>query len=252
MKRKALVVVSTVAVFVLTVIAACVWLFRVRYIDVTADKEIIAVVDGKLNDAFADEPILSVGYSDVCALFASDPYVKVEEVETVFPDRLKVTVKKRVEKYLVVSGDEKYVVDEEFVLLRKGLDISGEGLTVVKVTSDDIAVESLVLGKKIEGTDEGLFDCAVKIYDSLRDKSVVSRIEITDEPTCVNFYLKTGVYVQFGFTSGVGGTLTKEEKDAVCAKTAEAEEFFNSSTEYERLCGVILVFANRDVTWSMA
>ena len=38
MNRKAVMIISTVAVFVLTVIAAFLWLFRVRYIDVDVNR----------------------------------------------------------------------------------------------------------------------------------------------------------------------------------------------------------------------
>lgn len=93
MKRKALIIVSTIAVFVLTVIVACVWLFRARYIDTVAassGEEFYSAVDAKLNSAFKNKPFTTLKEGDVAKLFADDPYVKVIGVKKVFPDRLRV------------------------------------------------------------------------------------------------------------------------------------------------------------------
>ena len=152
MKRKALIIVSTIAVFVLTVIVACVWLFRARYIDTVATssgEEFYSAVDAKLNSAFKNKPFTTLKEGDVAKLFADDPYVKVIGVKKVLPDRLSVEVEKRKEKYLVICGEKQFVADDEFILLKADEPVeNADELISITVTAGDVDEEKLNKGER--------------------------------------------------------------------------------------------------------
>ena len=252
MKRKALIIVSTVAVFILTVIVAFVWLFRVRYIDVDvryidvdADADLYDYVEETLNENFLNKPSASVKESEIFTVFSSNPYVKVLEVSKVFPDRLKVVVKKRIEKYLVVCGERTYVADDEFVLLRVDEPaVSDAELIKIDVPAGHIISEDLTLGKKIVGSDKGLFDCAMAIYDGFSDKILISGAEITDDPSCITFDIKTGVNIKFYFEYA-----TTEEKIAILERVSNVEKFFEGLSPEQKLKGSIHVIKGQDIRW---
>ncbi len=250
MRRKALIIVSTVAVFILTVIVACVWLFRARYIDTVAPlsgEEFYSAVDEKLNSAFKNKPFTTVKEGDVVKLFADDPYVKVVAVKKVFPDRLKVEVEKRKEKYLVICGEKQFVADDEFVLLKADEPVeNADELISITVTAGDVDEEKLKKGEKLIGKAEGLFDCVIAIYGDFKDPDLLAGAVIDYDPCCINFQTKTGCGIKFYFED-----TSAEQKAAVCALTAKTEEYFGTLSEREKREGNIHVFSDEKIYWDI-
>ena len=250
MRRKAMIIVSTVAVFVLTVIVACVWLFRARYIDTIAPssgEEFYTAVDEKLNSAFKNKPFFTIKDGDVTKLFADDPYVKVIEVKKVFPDRLSVEVEKRKEKYLVICGEKQFVADDEFVLLKADEPVENAGdLISITATDGDVDVGKLKKGEKLVGKAEGLFDCVIAIYGDFKDSGLFSGAVIDYDPCCINFTTRTGCGVKFYFEN-----TSDEQKAVVCALTAKTEDYFGTLSEREKREGNIHVFPDGKIYWDI-
>lgn len=250
MKRKALIIVSTIAVFVLTVIVACVWLFRARYIDTVATssgEEFYSAVDAKLNSAFKNKPFTTLKEGDVAKLFADDPYVKVIGVKKVFPDRLRVEVEKRKEKYLVICGEKQFVADDEFILLKADEPVeNADELISITVTAGDVDEEKLKKGEKIIGKTEGLFDCVIAIYGDFKDPDLLAGAVIDYDPCCIKFQTKTGCGIKFYFEGTSAG-----QKAAVCALTTKTEEYFGALSEREKREGNIHVFSDGKIYWDI-
>lgn len=250
MRRKALIIVSTVAVFCLTVIVACVWLFRARYIDTVVlanGEEFYSVVDEKLNARFKNLPFSAIKEDDVINLFSDDPYVKITDVKKVFPDRLRVEAEKRTEKYLVICGEKQFVADEEFILLKADETIeNADELVSITVTTGDVDEGNLNKGEKIAGKAEGLFDCVISIYGRFKDSDLFSSAVIEYDPCCIRFQAKTGCGFKFYFEN-----TSAEQKAEICALTEKAEECYFALDEREKREGIVHVFSADKIYWDI-
>lgn len=263
MNRKALMIVSTIAVFILTVVAAFLWLFRVRYIDVVVvspvgDESSYEFIDEALTERFKGKLIVSVGNGEVKNSFSSYPKVKVVKADKVFPNRLKVTVKIRDGKFLI-TGDEyskNYVADDEFFIIEtrdKSLD-DGE-LIRVEVSGKDVSEEKLGIGETAQGNADGLFDSAVKIYDSFGDgytfvKNVIIKHETVN--AYVRFETRTGAAIKFYFINPLSSEDPVALRNEICGRAKEARDYYFGLDENKKSGGTIHVIKGRTTFWDEA
>lgn len=250
MNRKAVMIISTVAVFVLTVVAAFLWLFRVRYIDVDVnrpegDETSYEYIDDALTDKFRGKNISSVKSSDVVGLFSDNPYVKVVSVKKAFPNRLQVKVSIRSGRFLLCGTDFDYgyITDEEFFVLEKqDISYSDDRLIRVDVTDGDVDKTSLEICRIAQGKSTGLFDATVRIYNSFENGfAFVKDASIKRESVnlFVVFNMRTGVKIRFDFTDP--DTEFSVLKNEICEKAAEAQQLYYTLDEDRKSQGTVNV-----------
>lgn len=270
MKRKKLIIFSTFAVFAMIAAVASAWLFRVRYIDLTVsaaddDGATYILVDQTLQSGYVGKLLPFLSCDDVSSDLSKDPYVKVLSVKKIFPDRLKVEVERRVERYVISGDNYDYVTDDDFILLKKldkTDDASRGGLINISVTEKDLSEDDMVLGKTVTGRIDGLFGSAVEIMNSFSDKTeFVASVKISGEFSYVRCETRTGVVVDFSFLPVIGGTKPDESevenvKPLIVGKAKDAQDYYLSLDENKKRTGVVYVNltvnGNVSVEWNAA
>ena len=123
MKHKGIILISTVLVFVLATILSFVWLLQIRHVEIyvvaeaTEEVETYKKVNSIIEANYKGKSFYSVKEADVIAKLSTDPYISVKSVTKVFPDRLKIEVAKRKERFAIHYNNEFYVTDSEYYLL---------------------------------------------------------------------------------------------------------------------------------------
>lgn len=254
MNRKALVLVSTIAVFIMTAVVACVWLFRVRYIDLSAvvpdgDVETFKTVDEELKSRYSGKLMPSLNINEVADSISENPYVKVISVKKVFPDRLEVSIMRRVEKYIIEGKEFDYITDDDYILLKKikKTDERDDKLIKIEVSEKDISETDMEEGKIVTGSVGGLFNSAVEIFNAFEDKfDLIESVKISGDFHYVRFKTKTGVVFDFSFLPIIGTTAPSSEdyehiKPIITSKAKDVQEYYSTLSEGEKRNGVIYV-----------
>ena len=251
MKHKGLIILSTVLVFILALTLAFVWLFRVRYveIDVLSASEEETLAYDEINSIVEREckgkSYFSIDVNRLIAKLTSDPYVSVKSVEKVFPDKIKVKVAKRRERFAFLCGDEYFITDSEYHLLKKSNDLSQIGDTIIKIELNgvEMSVESLALGSKIGYENDNLVGAMTQIFNGFTDGlNMISKVTVMGTQNWIRFNSKTGVCIEFRFTTASGvGMSTPEEMQSIIETVSEVEEKYFSLTESQQRVGNLLV-----------
>lgn len=211
MNKKAVTIISTIAVFILTVVAAFLWLSRTRYVDVTViggetetsveGRDYYEYVNSRVSGRFIGKSIFEIKKSEAEKLFASDPRVKIVSVKRAFPNRIKVNAEIRSPEF-VISADEyefDYVVDDEFIVIEKRVKSaeSAENLPVVDV-NDCLPDKTPELSKKISGNVILLLEVAFANYDVYDEPTPIVGINLNGGISkSIEFSMSTGVNIKF-------------------------------------------------------
>ena len=251
MKHKLLIVISTVLVFVLTVILSLVWLLKIRYVEVNVvaetnyERDLYNEIVEVLDKEYVGKSYLFVNESDVEKTITANPYVKVKEIKKVFPDRILVSVERRKEQFAISYNGEYYLTDKEYFLLKKTADKGSLSKDVVEIALTDVQIDSktLVEGKIIGYDNNVLVGSTTDIFSKFDNGfNLVKNIEIIGSRNWIRFYTKTGVCIEFSF-SPIGGesVVSKEFAQTIVAKTEEVEAFYNGLNETQKSEGFIIV-----------
>ena len=254
MNRKVLVLVSTIAVFLMMIIVACVWLFRVRYIDLSAvlpdgDTTTYELIEKELKNKYSNKLMPLLKIDDVTSVVPKNPYIKVVSVKKVFPDRLEVSIKRRVEKYVIKGNKFDYVVDDDYFLLKK-IEKTSElvnDLIKIEVSENDILETGMEEGKGVTGRTGGLFNSAVEIFNAFEDKfNLIESVKISGDFHNISFITKTGVVFYFSYIPIIGTVAPTNEdyekvKPIITSRAKDLQEYYKSLEEWQKSSGVIYV-----------
>lgn len=251
MKHKLLIVISTVLVFVLTVVLALVWLLKIRYVEVNVvaqtgyEQALYEEIEGVLSKEYVGKPYFFVKEKDIDGKITANPYVKVKEIKKVFPDKIIVEIERRKEQFAIVYNQEFFITDDEYFLLKKTADKSEIKDGIVEITLLDIQldVSTLVEGKAVGYENDVLVGSATEIFSNLKGGlNLVDRIEIIGSRNWVRFYTKTGVCIEFSFAPIGGGEIVEKEfAQTIVAETQAVENFYNRLNESQKSVGYVIV-----------
>lgn len=261
MKHKGIILLSTVMVFVLATVVSFVWLFKIRHveIDVVAEaaSEIATYdkVNGLMEDTYKGRSFFSVKESDVTKTLSEDPYLNVKSVKKVFPDRLKIQVERRKERFAILYNSEYYITDSEYYLLKKVAVDSEieEGIIKITLTNITLDVDTLVLGQKIGAGNDVLVGRMTAIFAGFEDGlNLVKNVTVMGDQNWIRFNTKTGVIIEFSFVAS-DPKLSEDDKnaeaEAVVSKAGEVEKAYHTLSEDNKRSGFLLVYtkANKEI-----
>lgn len=261
MKHKGIILLSTVLVFVLATVLSFVWLFKIRHVEikVVAESSEEIVTYDKVNDliesTYKGKSYFAVKEQDVIATLTRDPYVSVKSVKKVFPDRLRIEIAKRKERFAILYDSVYYVTDSEYYLLKKVTDESQLDESIIKITLTQINldVSTLVLGQKIGAENAVLVGYMTSIFAGFNDGlNLIEDVTVMGVQNWIRFNTKTGVCIEFSFASSTpspNGEINVAEANAIAGKAGEVEKFYEGLTEYQKRTGYLLVYtkANREI-----
>lgn len=256
MKHKILIIVSTVIVFVLTSVLAAIWLLKIRYIEVgvvaessyeqeTHDK-VNSLIESKYNGYF----FFAVSEEEITSMLTEDPYIKVLSVAKVFPDRIKISVERRKERFAISLNGGYYITDDEYHLLRKETDLEKVGDGVIKISVKDVEVkdESLIIGQKIGYGSDNLVGYTTSIFQGFSDGlNLIESVEVLGRQNWIWFKTKTGVIIEYSFapsSPNASEEVIKRETTALVNKAPEVEIFYENLSESQKSGGYLLVGTN--------
>ena len=260
MKHKGIIIISTVLIFLLASILSFVWLFKVRHIEIdvvaiSAEKEnTYEEVDKVLERNFGNRPFFAVKENEVKEILSENPYIKVLSVKKVFPDRIKISVEKRIERFsLIAENSVCYVTDSEYVLLRKETEFDKINEKIIKMTLSGINLDESTLkeGEKIGYGNDKLVGYMTTMFSSFTDGiNFINEVTVKGKENRIVFNAKTGVTIEFRFAPSSPGGMSeeqiKQEELAIVGKVKEVENYYLSLTEKEQRSGSILVLTKSD------
>ena len=254
MKHKGIIILSTVMVFVLTTILSFVWLLKIRHVEISvvaeATEEIATYQDvSEVIDAnYKGKSYFSVKEDEIFNKLSENPYLNVKSVTKVFPDRIKIEVAKRKERFAILYNGEYYVTDSEYYLLKKVSKESQLDEGIIQITLKEISlnVETLKLGQKIGAENDVLVGYMTAIFAGFTDGlNLVEDVTVMGKKNWIRFNTKTGVVIEFSFTPSTAtalGEIDTSEALALVAKAGEVEEKYNALSEAQKRTGYLLVY----------
>lgn len=260
MNKKAITIISTIAVFLLTVVAAFVWLSRTRYADVTVIGGEIETSDGRdyydyvnsrVSGRFIGKSVFEIKKSEAEKLFSSDPRVKIVSVKRVFPNRIKLNAEIRSPEFVLrADGYEyDYVVDDEFFVIEKRVknEKNADNLPIVNV-NDCLPDKTPELSKKVKGNVISLLEVAFANYDVYDDPTLVRSVTLNGGTNkSVEFAMTTGVKIKF--VLGVAKFTDKEftfTKNEFCRNATNARDAYFGLPDSEKNEGVLRILIRVD------
>lgn len=254
MKHKGMILISTLLVFVFATILSVVWLLQIRHVEIyvvaeaSEEFETYQKVSSLIDANYKGKSYYSVKEADVIAKLSADPYINVKSVTKVFPDRLKIEVAKRKERFAINYKGEFYVTDSEYYLLKKVNDESQLGEGIIKIALTDIKLNdnTLKLGQKIGADSDVLVGYMTEIFARFSDGlNLIDNITVMGVRNWIRFNTKTGVIIEFSFANSqpsATGAINTSEASALVAKVGEVERTYNSLTESQKRTGYLLVY----------
>jgi len=174
-------------------------------------------------------------------------------VKKVFPDRIEVSVERRIERFALVSDDSTcYITDSEYVLLRRETDESLIGEKIIKMSLNGIDLDQSTLkeGSKIGYENDRLVGYMTTIFAGFTDGlNMMDGVTVKGKENRIIFNTKTGVTVEFRFAPSnptLGEEQVRREEQALVAKVGEVENYYLSLSEKEQRSGSVLVFTKTD------
>ncbi|MBE5742745.1 MAG: FtsQ-type POTRA domain-containing protein [Clostridiales bacterium] len=259
MKHKGIIIASTIAVFVLATVLSFVWLFTVRHLSVsvvaitTEEKATYDYANGVLEENYGGKSFFAINVEEIEKKLAENPYIKVNKVKKVFPDRIEVSVERRIERFALVSDDSTcYITDSEYVLLRRETDESLIGEKIIKMSLNGIDLDQSTLkeGSKIGYENDRLVGYMTTIFAGFTDGlNMMDGVTVKGKENRIIFNTKTGVTVEFRFAPSnptLGEEQVRREEQALVAKVGEVENYYLSLSEKEQRSGSVLVFTKTD------
>lgn len=256
MNKKAITIISTIAVFLLTVIAAFVWLSRTRYADVTViggeiespveGRDYYEYVNSRVSGRFIGKSVFEIKKSEAEKLFSSDPRVKIVSVKKVFPNRIKLNAEIRSPEFVLRADcyEYDYVVDDEFFVIgrfAKSKENAGD-LPVVNINGC-LPDKTPELSEKIRGDVISLLEVAFANYDVYDDPTLVASVTLNGGTNkFVEFGMATGVRIKF--VLGVSKFTDKEflsAKNEFCLNAVNASDAYFGLSDSEKNEGTLWI-----------
>ena len=256
MKHKVLIIVSTVIVFLLTSVLATVWLLKIRYIEIgvvaesSYERETYDKVNSLIESKYKDNFFFAVSEDEINSLLIEDPYIKVKSVEKVFPDRIKISVERRKERFAISLNGGYYITDDEYHLLRKEADLEKVGDGIIKISVSNVTVEdeSLIIGQKIAYGNDNLVGLTTSIFKGFSDGlNLVESVEVLGRQNWIWFKTKTGVVIEYSFapsSPNASDEVIKSETQALVENAPNVETFYENLSESQKRSGYLLVGTN--------
>lgn len=248
-------------IFVVAAAVALGWLFRARYFIVndlngltgeTAESGLYSFVSETLEKNYKGKWLFSFDEKDIENDLSVNPYVELIEVKKIAPDKISVTFSERKERFLIVSGDNGYVTDSGYNLLRDvaAADIGEQEESLVRVDvrgMDEFDFSALPKGKKIKFEEENLFGAMTDIFSKFTDKlNFISGIMIDGEKNIVEYRAQTGVIINVSLAVATADKPTGADKKAtrerICESVAKIESVYNGLDERSKRQGYIWVY----------
>lgn len=261
MKYKKAIIFSTIMIFVVAAAVALGWLFRARYFIVndlnglkgeTAESGLYSFVSETLEKNYKGRWLFAFDEKDIENDLSVNPYVELIEVKKIAPDKISVTFSERKERFLIVSGDNGYVTDLGYNLLRDvaAADIGEQEESLVRVDvrgMDEFDFSALPKGKKIAFKEENLFGAMTDIFGKFTDRfNFISGITIDGEKNIVEYRAQTGVIINVSLAVAASDKPTEADKKAtrerICESVAKIESVYNGLDERSKLRGYIWVY----------
>ncbi|MBO4323276.1 MAG: hypothetical protein J5836_01295, partial [Clostridia bacterium] len=164
----------------------------------------------------------------------------------VFPNKISVKLKNRVERFAYISGGKYYFADENFVLLRKSEEFSASNVIPVEIVGLQFDFENSELGKKLDFSSADLLDYSVTISDAIPDKfNLVKSVTVDGKKDRLYFAMVTGASLEFRF-GHPDYKASKEEKrragEEIASNALNAYNRYLSLTEAEKSKGYVLCY----------
>lgn len=261
MKYKKAIIFSTIMIFVVAAAVALGWLFRARYFIVNdlnglteevGESGLYSFVSETLEKNYKGRWLFAFDEKDIKNDLSANPYVELIEIKKIAPDKISVTFSERKERFLIVSGDNGYVTDSGYNLLRDvaAADIGDREESLVRVEvrgMDELDFSSLPKGKKIAFEEENLFGAMTDIFDKFTDKlNFVSGITIDGEKNIVEYGTQTGVVINVSLAVATSDKPAEADKKAtrerICESVAKIESVYNGLDERSKRQGCIWVY----------
>lgn len=254
MRYKGLIITSTVLVFLMASVLAFVWLFKVRYVEVdvfaevSETEETYEYVNGLLEDRYFGKSFFSFNEKDVKNTLIENPYIKIKRIKKVFPDRIQVSVEKRVERFALYYNSVYYITDSDYFILRKVTDknLVKEGIIEMKLDGIDLDESSLAVGSALGYHNADIVGYMTAVFSDFSDGlNLVNNVTLMGRQNWIRFYTKTGVCIEFSFAKSnptISDEQRKTEAEAIIKKVAKVEEFYVNLNEKEKSEGFILVY----------
>ena len=256
MNKKAITIISTIAVFLLTVVAAFVWLSRTRYADVTViggeietsveGRDYYDYVNSRVSGRFIGKSVFEIKKSEAEKLFSSDPRVKIVSVKRVFPNRIKLNAEIRSPEFVLRADDYEYdyVVDDEFFVIERRVknEENADNLPIVNV-NDCLPDKTPELSKKVKGNVISLLEVVFANYDVYDDPTLVRSVTVNGGTNkSVEFAMTTGVKIKF--VLGVAKFTDKEFSSVIskfCLNALEARKAYFALSDDRKNEGILRI-----------
>lgn len=251
MKNKKLWVSLIAVVFSFVVICLSITAFTIKQVKISfvmSSNSFDAKEVTASTQVFNGKNLLFFNTSEIKEKLEENPYIKVVNVEKVFPNVINVEVEERREIYFIDFGGKTYITDKDgFVLSEKNEDrIYGSHEYIKlnllsKTASDNFAVVSVNLGEKIQTTSDEFFYKAISLCEQVNLTDSVK--ELTVEKY---FDGQEHINVTFNTYSNVKIVLEKAEQKGA-EKTEKAFKIYDEEfSDYRKSEGVIRAIEKND------
>lgn len=187
----------------------CYNLLNIKTIAVAGNEKKTADYIVRLSEVQAGENILRVDDNLIKQNIEKDPYLKLVEVQRVYPDKIVLKVQERKPAALIKTGTANMLVDEEGYILEMPNDISKLKYPVV----DGINAGSFQIGKQIGFSDKAQYlamNSMIKAIYAEKAEELISEIDLIN---INDIHLKSAVGITVSF-----GNYSKLEKKILWIK----------------------------------
>lgn len=178
-------------------------------------------------DVFKGRNLIFLNEQDVYSVAEDHPYYEIVSAEKVYPNLLKVRVKKREEAFTVGVSGRTFVIDAD------GYVLNDTGVTEGKTLDFDIGnltVTGCAVGGKIETSSDGLFYSVLSMAKSVKLSDYFSAVSLgTSGLKDVVLLTKTGVKIR----------VDKPEISGA-EKLAAALNFYDNASDYQKIFNEIM------------
>lgn len=179
MKYKRLLILSTVLLFVCVAVICSAMIFRIAYVEVECEQidgsteNILEFANGELK-YLNNKNLLFVRTKDLDKKLTENPYVKIVEIKKSFPNKIYVKISERQETFAVYDGQDYFMLDDEFKILRNSNSLKGnvdgqDNILLSFEQRNEYAMDGLKVGDKLEVFDSEVFTALNEVSVELKN-----------------------------------------------------------------------------------
>lgn len=257
---KRIITISTIVIFLIVAAASFLWVTKIKESEITvasegAGEDIYGEVNQKIADTLLGKLFMFADENAAAREIEKNPYIKVNSIVKVFPDKVVVSVSERKAVFAVINGKEAYITDEEFVVLEitGAGEASGATVTRIETVNTSVDFSGAVKGEKLFLGTDGLFGYAVNIYSNIDDRlNSVEQITVVGKggegSERVYFDMFTGVKAEYRFS--YDGSAQEDEIALARERLSkyDIDEKYASLTDKQKSEGYILVYLKDDLS----